>query len=134
MGTDPEADARAPIFLPFKSTLQATFRTTMFSLIGAMLGAMILAFIETLIGALGGAVVSWLLRKWKVSDIVPLGGAFCGGVVGALGLAFYRDKDIAVLWGLHGAWIGGLSVCVLVVLLYGLMILTGRMQRKEATT
>jgi RsiW-degrading membrane proteinase PrsW (M82 family) len=45
----------------------------------------------------------------------------------------FTATGIAVLWDLHGAWIGGLSVCVLVVLLNGLMILIGRLRRKEAT-
>jgi hypothetical protein len=72
------------------------------------------------------------LRKQKICDIAHISGAFCGGGIGAVGLAFYRDKDSALLWGLHGAWIGGLSVLFVVVFLYGFIRFVARFQLRKA--
>jgi hypothetical protein len=133
MGTNSEAKAQAPRFLPFNLTLMAAFSSAMLSLIGAMLGVMIVAFSGTLLGAPSGVVISWLLRKSKVWVVTPLGGAAWGGMIGAVGLAFYRDKDIAAFWGLHGLWIGAASAFGLVVLVYGLGLLAGRLQRASVS-
>ena len=104
-----------------------------FTLFGAMVGGMIVAYIGTLTGGIAGVMTSWSLRKCNVSSISPLGGTFCGGVIGAVGLGLYVDKDTAVLWGLHGAWIGALSMLVGLVSLFGLIFLAARLQPKKAT-
>jgi hypothetical protein len=102
------------------------FSTIAGMLVGAMIGALVVAFTGCLIGGIVGALVGKVLEKWKVKRAGPFRGSVLGAVVGAVGLACYRDYENAVLWSVHGAWVGALSAVFLVLAMSGLIALSTR--------
>ncbi len=68
-------------------------------LMGAFAGAMLVAFVGILGGGVVGGLAGALINRKAVGFLVGL-------VFGPFVLALYLDKENALAWGLHGAWIG----------------------------
>ena len=77
--------------------------------IGATIGAMLVAFVGILAGAILGAILG-AITKHKLFSLLA------GLLLGPVLLALYLDKDNALMWGMHGAWIGALAAALLILL------------------
>ncbi len=79
-------------------------------LMGALAGAMLVAFVGILCGGVAGCLVGALVKRKALGFIVGL-------VLGPFVLAVYLDRENALAWGRHGAWIGA-SAGVFVILAF----------------
>jgi hypothetical protein len=77
--------------------------------VGAVTGAALVAFV----GILGGAVVGFILGAMINR---PALGLLAGLLLGPVALALYLDNENALLWAMHGAWIGALAAVMLLAL------------------
>ena len=74
--------------------------------IGATMGAALVAFVGILGGAVVGSILGAMIKR-------PALGLLAGLLLGPVALALYLDKENALLWAMHGAWIGALAAALL---------------------
>lgn len=81
--------------------------------IGGLAGAVVVAFVGILCGAIAGCVLGSLIKRGPAG----IGSGFLlGSLLGPLVLALYLDRERALEWGMHGAWIAAASCFVLLLL------------------
>jgi hypothetical protein len=81
--------------------------------IGGLAGAVVVAFAGILCGAIAGSVLGALVKRGPAG----IGSGFLlGSLLGPLVLALYLDREKALEWGTHGAWIAAAACLVLLSL------------------
>jgi hypothetical protein len=71
--------------------------------LGGLAGAMIVGFIGIFCGAIAGAILGGLVRGGPAATGF---GILLGAVIGPVVLAFLVDRESALYWGMHAAWVG----------------------------
>ena len=94
--------------------------------VGAVTGAALVAFVGILGGAVIGSVLGAMIKR-------PALGLLAGLLFGPVALALFLDKENALLWAMHGAWIGALAAVMLLALSKLLRRGLVRMKNKAAT-
>ncbi|CAN5534125.1 hypothetical protein BH10PLA2_BH10PLA2_19970 [soil metagenome] len=86
-----------------RTIVSAVYIGLMAACLGGLAGAMIVGFIGIFCGAVAGAVLGGLVKGGAAGTGF---GILIGSVVGPVVLAFLVDRQNALYWGMHAAWIG----------------------------
>jgi hypothetical protein len=90
--------------------------------VGAITGAALVAFVGILGGAVIGIILGAMIKR-------PALGLLAGLLLGPFALALFLNKENALLWAMHGAWIGALAAVMFLAL--SKLLKRGLLRRKK---
>jgi hypothetical protein len=105
----------------YRGITEGVFAALICGAVGALIGAMLIAFVGILFGAIVGSLLGAMAKRGSLWTGT---GFLVGSVAGPLVLAIYLDREHALFWGMHGAWMGALAGFLMVTA--GLLITRGK--------